>query len=92
MSARTKEYLARTGIQVVPHPAYSPDLAPADFWLFTKFKSSIAGCRFATAQQVKTASEGVTDPLPTSAFAEAFDKWVARWQRCIERAGDYVEK
>ena len=32
------DYLTKMGIKTVPHPPYSPDLAPCDFWLFTKLK------------------------------------------------------
>ena len=28
------DYLSKVGIKTVPHPLYSPDLAPCDFWLF----------------------------------------------------------
>ena len=28
------DYLTKTGIKIVLHPPYSPDLAPCDFWLF----------------------------------------------------------
>ena len=92
VSLLTREFLARRGIQVVSHPPYSPDLAPADFWLFPHVKSNIAGCRFDTFQDVKSAWEGVTTPMAPSEFAGAFDKWLQRWERCIERGGDYVEK
>ena len=27
-------YLTEMGIKTVPHPPYSPDLAPCDFWMF----------------------------------------------------------
>ena len=33
---------------VVSHPPYSPDLAPADFFLFPKFKTTFKGCHFQT--------------------------------------------
>ncbi|CAF1261555.1 unnamed protein product [Adineta ricciae] len=29
-----KIYLQEKGVTVIRHPPYSPDLAPADFWLF----------------------------------------------------------
>ena len=32
------DYLTQMGIKTVPHPPYSPDLAPYDFWLFPKLK------------------------------------------------------
>jgi histone-lysine N-methyltransferase SETMAR len=92
VSAMTQQFLGQRGIQVVPHPPYSPDLAPADFCLFPEVKAAIAGSKFDCVQEVKCAWEGVTTPLYPSDFAEAFDKWVARWQRCLEREGDCVEK
>jgi histone-lysine N-methyltransferase SETMAR len=33
-AASVKEWMATKGIQVLEHPPYSPDLAPADFFLF----------------------------------------------------------
>jgi hypothetical protein len=32
----------------VPHPPYSPDLAPADFFLFPKLKTTLKGRHFQT--------------------------------------------
>jgi len=34
-------YLAKHQISVVSHPPYSPDLAPADFFLFPKLKNTL---------------------------------------------------
>jgi histone-lysine N-methyltransferase SETMAR len=34
-------------ITACPHPPYSPDLAPYDFWLFPKLKLTMMGKRFA---------------------------------------------
>ena len=36
------DYLSKMGIKTVPRPAYRPDLAPCDFWLFPKG----TGCRY----------------------------------------------
>jgi hypothetical protein len=33
------QFLAGKGTSAMDHPPYSPDLAPADFWLFPKFKT-----------------------------------------------------
>jgi len=41
-------YLAKHQTSVVPHPPYSLDLAPADFFLFPKLKITLKGCRFQT--------------------------------------------
>jgi len=36
-----------------PHPPYSPDLAPCDFFLFPRMKGQIKGKRFADGHEVK---------------------------------------
>ena len=35
------DYLTKMGIKTVPHPPYSLDVGPCDFWLFPKLR----GCR-----------------------------------------------
>jgi len=41
-----RESFTKHETTVVPQPPYSPDLAPADFFLFLKLKSSLKGRRF----------------------------------------------
>jgi hypothetical protein len=35
------------------HAPYSPDLAPADFWLFPEPKSVLKGTRFSDVEDIK---------------------------------------
>jgi histone-lysine N-methyltransferase SETMAR len=37
-----QEYLTKRGVKVIEHPPYSPDLAPADFFLFPTLKKELA--------------------------------------------------
>jgi hypothetical protein len=57
---------------VIPHPSYSPDLAPCDFSLFPKMKLKLKGCRFDTAEQIQTESHRVLDTVTENDFQEAF--------------------
>jgi len=41
-----EEFLATKQITVLEHPAYSPDLAPSDFFLFPKIKEIMKGRHF----------------------------------------------
>ena len=34
------------GFRILPHPAYSPDLAPSDFYLFPNLKTELRGKKF----------------------------------------------
>ena len=57
------DYLIKMGIKTVPHPPYSPDLAPCDFWLFPKLKEKLRGCHYETIEEMKEAVTKVIDML-----------------------------
>jgi histone-lysine N-methyltransferase SETMAR len=42
-AATVADFLAAKRVKTVPHPPYAPDLAPADFFLFSKVKAELAG-------------------------------------------------
>jgi hypothetical protein len=43
MSLLIREFVVKHETTVVPQPPYSPDLVPADFFLFPKLKSTLKG-------------------------------------------------
>jgi hypothetical protein len=73
---------------VIPHPPYSPDLAPCDFFLFPKMKMKLKGRRFDTTQ---VESQRVLDTVTEKDFHEEFQKWSRRWHRCLHVGGNYFE-
>ena len=75
------------GIKTVPHPPYSPDLAPCDFWLFPKLR----GCRYERIEEMKEAVTKVIDTLKEEDFREAFQKLLERYNKCIAAGRDYFE-
>ena len=80
------DYLTKMGIKTVPHPPYSPDLGPCDFWLFPKLR----GCRYETIEEMKEAVTKVIDTLTQEDFHGAFQKLLERY-KCIAAGGDYFE-
>ena len=58
------DYLTKMGIKTVPHPPYSPDLAPCDFWLFRKLR----GSRYETIEEMEEALTKVIDTLTQEDF------------------------
>jgi histone-lysine N-methyltransferase SETMAR len=54
-SAATSDAIARLGLTVLPHPAYSPDLAPSNFHLFPKLKEDLRGQNFSSDKEVEAA-------------------------------------
>ena len=81
------DYLTKMGIKTVPHPAYSPDLAPCDFWLFPKLR----GCRYETIEEMKEAVTKVIDTLTQEDFHGAFQTLLKRYNNCIAAGGIYFE-
>ena len=73
------------GIKTVPHHPYSPDLAPCDFWLFSKLR----GCRYERIE-MKEAVTKVIDMLTQEDFHGTFQKLLKQY-KCIAAGGDYVE-
>ena len=67
------------GINTVPPPPYSPDLAPCDFGLFPKLR----GCRrYETIEEMKEAVTKVIDTLKQEDFHEAFQTLLERYNKC----------
>ena len=75
------------GIKTVPHPPYSPDLAPCDFWLFSKLR----GCRYETTEEMEEAVTKVIDTLTQEDFHGAFQKLLEGYNTCIAAGGDYFK-
>jgi hypothetical protein len=75
----------------VPHLAYSPDLAPCDFYVFAKMKLRLKGRRSVSTEEIQAESLQVLNTLTPAGFTECFQKWQNRWDRCIQAQGDYFE-
>ena len=54
-SAQTQTAIQSLGFTILPHPPYSADLAPSDYWLFGEMNKHLRGRRFETLQQLETA-------------------------------------
>jgi len=52
-AVNTNEFLAKHNILSLPHPPYSPDLAPCDLFLFPQLKKTMKGCRFDDNEEVQ---------------------------------------
>jgi hypothetical protein len=73
-SFRFHQFLAQHGIPVLDHSPYSPDLAPADFFLFPRLKSIVKGTRFADVAAIQERVTAVLRAIPKEAFADSFQK------------------
>lgn len=91
-AARTLDFLKDSGVQLVTHPPYSPDLAPCDFFLFPTVKKMMRGKRFSSADAAVTEFQRIFEDLSENEFSECFKKWFQRMHKCISLNGEYFEK
>jgi hypothetical protein len=67
-------YLAKHQTSIVPHPPYSPDLAPADFFMIPKPETTLKGTLFPNHREDSGICDKRTVHHHRSAFQEAFQQ------------------
>jgi len=63
-----REFLATRQITVLEHPAYSPDLAPNEFFLFPKIKEILKGRRFDDIDDIRSNTTAALKGIPQNHF------------------------
>ena len=90
-SAMVLEYLKESGLDVLDHPPYSPDLSSCDFWLFPRLKEMLAVHRFESHCGIGSPIFQCLQYIPKEDYQAAFRKWVDRCKKCVEADGAYFE-
>jgi len=75
-----EEFLATKQVTVLEHPAYSPDLAPNDFFFVPEGEGNIESYTTAALKAI-----------PQNQFQNCFEGWTRCWHRCIASQGEYFE-
>ena len=83
--------ISNLGFIQLSHPAYSPDMAPSDYYLFPKLKKFLAKNPSTSDDEVeKTTKRYLAQKLPDF-YARGIADLRHRWNRCVELRGAYVE-
>jgi histone-lysine N-methyltransferase SETMAR len=90
-AAVVTQYLRNEGVERLPHPPYSPDLAPCDFFLFPRIKKELSGKSFDKVEHLARAVQAVVDGISKREYEKSFESWQNRLKRCIEFNGEYFE-
>jgi len=90
-SFAVREFLVQHNITTLPHPPYSLDLAPCDFFLFPKLKTHLKGHNFGTVENVQAAATRALNNISSEDFVHCYEEWQQRWNRCVRSQGAYFE-
>ena len=91
-AAVTKTAISDLGWVLLPHPPYSPDSAPSDFFLFRKMKDYLRGKVFESRSALGSSFHQFTLSLTKNDYEGAIKSLPGRWQACLNANGDYFEK
>lgn len=91
-SLKSMAEIHNCGFELLPHPPYSPDLAPSDFHLFPNLKKHMGGKKFLTNDEVQAEVDTYFEDLEESFFKSGVLALESRWNKCKDLDGDYVEK
>ena len=78
--------------ELILHPAYSPDLAPSDFFIFPNLKKDIRGLHFRSDKEVVTTVEEWVNGKDPDFFSSGLMALEHPWSKCITLEGNYIEK
>jgi len=92
VASATRDKLSELEWEVIPHPPYSPDLAPTDYHLFRSLSHHLAGRSFETEDDLKTALAEFFDQLPPNFCERGILSLPERWRQVINNNGDYVNE
>jgi histone-lysine N-methyltransferase SETMAR len=88
-SAAATEAIGALGFARIPQPPYSPDLAPSDFYLFSRIKAQLKGKEFGTVEGVIGAVKEELEKITVEERLLVMRQWIERLGEVRVRGGDY---
>jgi hypothetical protein len=75
-----------------PHPPYSPDISPCDFWLFGLLTEILKDREFNSNDEIEQAIAEAWNDLTVDEVQSVFQNWTSRLAWVIENGGEYVHE
>lgn len=86
----TQKKLLELGWDVLPHPPYSPDIAPSDYHLFRSLQNSLVDKTFTTDSSIKLHLESFVEQKDKYFFESGIMALAERWEQIIVQNGAYI--
>ncbi len=90
-AAKVTDFMAARGIKLIEHPPFSPDLAPADYFLFPRIKKELAGFTM-TQDTFKKSWEGAAKSLRRRTSLKRSGKGISATKSAFRSAADMLRK
>jgi len=86
-----KETIEAFSWEILSHAAYSPDLAPFDYYLFASMRHALPQQRFTSYEDVRKWLDDWFGSKEQQFFWRGIHKLSNRWKKCIATDGQYFE-
>jgi hypothetical protein len=83
--------ISEVGMNQMPHPPCSRDIASSDFFLFGDLKRKLQGCSYDSGDQVFSAIMDLMENLEKSVLHRVFDEWILRFHFVVESGGEDIQ-
>lgn len=88
----TLQKIEELQFDLLPHPAYSPDLAPSDYHLFRSMAHFLRGKFFASVDDVENACREFFASKDSAWYARGINQLAELWQKTINHNGLYFKE
>lgn len=85
----TRQKLLSFGWQVLPHPPYSPDIAPTDYHLFRSLQHHLEDKEYDDQQQLDTDIRTFFASKPGAFYRDGIHQLPTRWRHIVDTDGAY---
>lgn len=88
---KTQEKLKQLQVELLPHPAYSPDISPSDYHLFRSLEHWLRGKQLKTEDDLKRELAAFFASKQPSFYDYGIRSLARRWRNVIDNDGSYFE-
>ena len=87
----TKRTILNLNWTTIEHAPCSPDKSPSDYYLFQNLQHNLDGTTFKTKNETIEAVKDYFDSREPDFFKKGIYKLPERWQKIVEKNGDYLD-
>ena len=79
---RNNGKIARIRFELLPHPSYSQDVVPSNYYLFADLKRMLQGKRFGSNEEVIAETEAYFESKGKSFYKKCIEMLEKHWDEC----------
>jgi transposase len=86
----TKAAIQELDSEILPHPPYSPDLAPSEYHLFSSLSNNMRGAPFNNNAELQNWLEKFFTAKPADFFKRGVENLPERWEAVVNNGVEYM--